>query len=286
VSSETELITGAARSTLAFEVAVTVMHGTTDESADGSAQAAAMDFAGRVARVWQALLGPEFLGAYLIGSLAHGGFSRCYSDVDIALVTERGLPQSTLDEIRNRATALSAGWGPKLSIFWADRHFSVGRFPPLDRIDYLDHGVVLLQRERVWPVRPHLQEIRGYLADAPFAKWTDEARRFATAEILETKDRKAYLRTLLYPARFCYSWKTGRMGSNDDAVAFLHEMRPARLDIRLIDRALECRRADADPDPLFPARASLPSQVDACATLLAQHASPRLNAATGLSSDG
>jgi hypothetical protein len=51
--------------------------------------------------------------------------------------------------------------------------------------------------------------------------WTEQALRFATAEALETKDRKAFLRTLLYPGRFCYSWMTGRMGSNDDAVAFL-----------------------------------------------------------------
>jgi predicted nucleotidyltransferase len=260
---------GASRLTLAFEVPVTVMQRTTDESADGSAQAAAMDFAGRLVRLWQAALGREFLGAYLMGSLAHGGFSRRYSDVDIALVTETGLPPQTLDGIRSRAAALSADWGPKLSVFWTDRHFSLGRFPPLDRIDYLDHGVVLLERERVWPVRPPLQEIRGYLADAPFASWSDQLGRVATAESLEPKDRKAYLRTLLYPARFCYSWMTGRMGSNDDAVAFLQETRPARLDTRLIEHALQYRWADADPDPLFPARTSLPSQVDACATLVA-----------------
>jgi len=118
-------------------------------------------------------------------------------------------------------------------------------------------------------VRPSLQEIQSYLAAAPFATWTDQARRFATADILEPKDRKPYLRTLLYPARFCYSWMTGRMGSNDDAVAFLHKVRLEQLDVSLIASALECRQADADPDPLFPARTSLPSQVDACAALLA-----------------
>jgi hypothetical protein len=245
------------------------MHPTTDESADGSAQAAAMDFAGRAARLWQAALGPELLGAYLMGSLAHGGFSRRYSDVDIALVTETGLSPQTFDSIRSHAAALSADWGPKLSVFWTDRHFSLGRFPPLDRIDYLDHRVVLLEQEAVRPVRPSLQEIQNYLADAPFAQWTDQARRFATAEILEPKDRKAYLRTLLYPARFCYSWITGRMGSNDDAVAFLRKMPPAQLDVSLITRALQCRQAEADPDSLFPERISLPSQVDACTALLA-----------------
>jgi hypothetical protein len=71
----------------------------------------------------------------------------------------------------------------------------VGRFPPLDRIDYIDHAVVL--------------------AEAPFASWTDQARRFATSETLEPK---------VTSGRFCYSWMTGRMGSNDDAVAFLRKL--------------------------------------------------------------
>jgi hypothetical protein len=52
-------------------------------------------------------------------------------------------------------------------------------------------------------------------------------------------------------------------------VAFLQAIRPAQLDVSLIADALQCRQADADPAPLFPARTSLPSQVDACAALLA-----------------
>ena len=72
--------------------------------------------------------------------------------------------------------------------------------------------------------------------------------RFAIAEALDPKDHKAYLRTLLYPGRFCYSWMSGRMGSNDDAVAFLGKAHPARLDVSLITRALQCRQADADPN--------------------------------------
>jgi len=154
-------------------------------------------------------------------------------------------------------------------VFWTDRHFKLGRFPPLDRVDYIDHTVVLIEREHVQPIRPALEEIRHYLSGAPFANWTEQARRFATAEALEPKDRTAFLRALLYPGRFCYSWMTGCMGSNDDAVAFLAENSPARLDVSLITRAMQCRQADADPDVLFPARTKLPSQVDACAALLA-----------------
>ena len=62
---------------------------------------------------------------------------------------------------------------------------------------------------------------------------------------------------------------TGLIGSNDDALAFLSEARPAGLDVSLITRALQCRQAAADPDSLFPARTMLPSQVDACAALIA-----------------
>jgi len=243
------------------------MSAMTEADPDQVARTAAVAFARRLAHDWRDALGAELLGAYLIGSLAHAGFSRRYSDVDMAIVTAAGLSAHALDRMRSDAVALSAEWGPKLSVFWTDRHFSLGRFPPLDRIDYLDHAVALTEGERVRPPRPSLDEIRHYLRGAPFANWADAARRFAAAETLAPEDRKAYLRALLYPARFCYSWITGRMGSNDDAVAFLQERPPVGLDVELIARALRCRNAAAEPDPLFPARTMLPSQIDACRVL-------------------
>jgi hypothetical protein len=62
-----------------------------------------MDFARRIVPFWQAELGSELLGAYLIGSLAHGGFSRRYSDIDMALVAEAGLSPQALDRVRRQA---------------------------------------------------------------------------------------------------------------------------------------------------------------------------------------
>jgi hypothetical protein len=112
-----------------------------------------------------------------------------------------------------------------------------------------------------------LEEVRSYLRGEPFTKWADQARIFTAAETLEPSDRKSYLRAILYPARFCYSWMTGRMGSNDDAVSFLSRSLPAGLDVGLIERALQCRRVGADPDSLFATRTALPSQVDSCAAL-------------------
>ena len=234
---------------------------------DEPARTAAIDFSRRLVPHWQKALGTELLGVYLIGSLAHAGFSRRYSDIDMAIVTTAGLSPQVLDRLRREALVLSADWGSKVSIFWTDRHFSVGRFPPLDRTDYLDHAVALLELECVRPARPTLEEIHNYLSGAPFATWAERARSFATAETLEPKDHKAYLRTLLYPARFCYSWMTGLIGSNDDAMAFLSKKDVAGLDIGLIECALQCRQSAADPDALFPARKVLPSQIDACAAL-------------------
>src|SRR5262249_32393577 len=159
------------------------------------ARTAAVDFARRLVPYWQAVVGPELLGVYLTGSLAHAGFSRRYSDVDIAVVTETGLSPQALALVRSEATALSANWGPKLSGFWTDRQFTLGRFLPLDRIDYLDHGVVLAERECVRPARPTLEEVRHYLRGAPFSAWTERVQRFAASETLSAKDHKAYLKT-------------------------------------------------------------------------------------------
>jgi predicted nucleotidyltransferase len=162
----------------------------TDIDADEPARAAAIDFTRRLVPHCQEALGTELLGAYLIGSLVHGGFGPRYSDIDLALVTEAGLSPQALDRIRTDAAALSADWGAKLSVFWTDRHFTFGRFPPLDRIDYLDRAVVLMERERVQPARPTLEDIRRYLRGAPFADWADHARAFAASETLGPKDYK------------------------------------------------------------------------------------------------
>ncbi len=187
------------------------------------------------------------LGVYLIGSLAHGGFSRRYSDIDVAVVTEAGLTPADFDAMRADAAAISGELAAKLSIFWTDRTFSAGRFPPLDRADYLDHGVALIERERDRRrPRPGLAEVRAYLTGKPFEGWAQGAAQFAALETLEPKSHKPYLRAHLYPARFVYSFMTGRMGSNDDAVEWLKDRAPPGLDVALIAR----RSTAAAPPPI------------------------------------
>src|SRR5205085_2774674 len=116
-----------------------------------SFRAAALDFTHRIADFWDRYLGVGLIGVHLIGSLAHGGFSFRYSDIDMAVVAEDALTSEDLTRMGDRATAFSAELAPKLSLFWTDRQFSVGRFPSLDRVDLIDHGIALIERERVRP---------------------------------------------------------------------------------------------------------------------------------------
>jgi predicted nucleotidyltransferase len=232
------------------------------------AAAKARDFSDTLAARWQSVLGANLLSVTLIGSLAHGGFSRRYSDIDVAVVTEAGLADADLDAMRAAATALSRELAAKVSVFWTDRTFAIGRFPPLDRVDYLDHGAPLFERERTSPARPDLEEIRDYLCGRPFGNWAQAAAEFAALETLAPTSHKSYLRAHLYPARFVYSFITGGIGSNDDAVEWLNDRKIPGLDVPLIAAALDCRRAAADPDALFSARAILPRQVAACAALI------------------
>jgi hypothetical protein len=233
---------------------------------------AASNFVRALAPQWQASLGDEMLGIYLLGSLAHGGFSRRYSDIDVALVTRAGVTPDILNRLSAQAAQVSSELAAKLSFFWTDRGFTIGRFPPLDRIDYLDRAVTVIEREHVSPPRPTLADVRGYLTGMPLSNWIITAEKFAAATTLDPKDRKSYLRAHLYPARFLVSFMTARMVSNDDAVAYLDQCAPAGLDVSLIARALACRRTDADPDALFAERTVLPRQVAACSAFINESA--------------
>ncbi len=229
---------------------------------------AAAAFAGRLAQAWSGLLGERLLGVYLLSSLAHGGFTARYSDIDVAVTVRDRLAPEELEAMRARAIADAPELAPKLSIFWGDPGFTVGRFPPLDRVDYVDHAVALVERERILPARPTRAEIQAYLRGQPFDAWTEQVRRFSAASALQPAERKLYVRCLLYPARLLYSFATGAMASNDEAVAFLAWRRVPGLDFGLIERALKCRQAGRDPDHLFPERAMLPRQLRACAAAI------------------
>src|SRR5258708_5839647 len=113
------------------------------------------------------------------------------------------MPDSPDEPARTAAIAFAARMARagKLSLFWSDRACTRGRFPPLDRLDYIDRPQPLFERARVACPRPSLAEIRTYLGGAPFANWVERSRGFAEADSLAAGDRKPFIRQLLYPAR-------------------------------------------------------------------------------------
>jgi hypothetical protein len=235
---------------------------------DTTASVPAIAFAREVARLWGCELGNELLGFYLIGSLAHGGYCERYSDIDVLVLAEQPLRPEAVANVARQAAARWPALARKLSLFWTDQSFSTGRFPPLDRLDYLDHAVALLEHRRVEPARPSRAEVRAYLAGEPFQNFVQQVERFSTLDELTRADHKRYLRAILYPARLIYSWETGAMSSNDEAVKFL-QGRADGLDLDLIARALDCRNRGEDPLALFHERTKLPALLEACRRLVA-----------------
>src|SRR5262249_17266819 len=146
------------------------MSSDSESPVDGPLGGQVSEFVQEVARLWDSHLGDRLAGVYLIGSLAHGGFSTRYSDIDVAVISE-DLSIAVLELIKGRIARRSLDLSTKLSVFWADETFSIGRFPPLDRIDYLDHRIPLLERRRLLPERPTLGQVRSYLSGEPLTNW-------------------------------------------------------------------------------------------------------------------
>ena len=188
---------------------------------------AILDYIDRLPEHFRSQLGSSLVEVYKIGSLAHGGFSEIYSDLDIGLILSCLTPPVDMDRMIAAAKALDDHYGGKLSIFWGNPEYDWGRLPPLDRLDLLDHGVPLLHNRRADFHRPTRVEIRQQLSQTIERSWKPNIDELSQLKKLEPKDRKTYIRAILYPARLIFSWDNLAMDSNDRAVAYLREVRPA-----------------------------------------------------------
>src|SRR5215510_13291635 len=78
------------------------------------------DYVGLVAEHFKLRLGSSLVEAYKIGSLAHGGFSPIYSDLDVGLILSCPSPPADMDRMIAEAKELDDDYGKKLSIFWGN----------------------------------------------------------------------------------------------------------------------------------------------------------------------
>jgi hypothetical protein len=217
-------------------------------------------YVSRVADYFESQLGSALVEVYRLGSLAHGGFSRIYSDIDVGLLLNSGQPSERMAELIAEAKLLDTEYGKKLSVFWGNPEFRWGRLPNLDRLDLLDHGVPLLHGHKPKFPRPAKDEIRNELLNSIEKSWKPRLPELNSLSELIPENRKPYIRAILYAARLIYSWDNLAMDSNDRAVAYLHQVQPPGLDLKPIDKALACRQEKCTANDVFALQADLMRQ--------------------------
>jgi predicted nucleotidyltransferase len=219
-------------------------------------------FVSRVAQHFQSRLGNSLVEVYKLGSLAHGGFSEIYSDIDVGLVLKCTEQPEEMADLIVHAKSLDPKYGNKLSIFWGNPEFTWGRLPVIDRIDLLDHGVPLLHGVKPNFRRPTKEEIHQEQLQSIEKSWRARLPELNPLTRLEPKDRKPYIRAILYAARLIYTWDNLAVDSNDRAVEYLHEVQPSGLDLKPIDMALACRNGKCTAGDVFGLRTDLNRQCD------------------------
>lgn len=216
----------------------------------------------RVAEQFKSQLGPCLVDVYKLGSLAHGGFSQTYSDLDIGVILNSLNPPGEMDRLISSAKGSDLVYGKRLSVFWGNPQCDWGRLPVLDRLDLLDHGVALLNNRRACFQRPSKDDIHRALLESVEKSWKPRIASLRELSDLEPKDRKPYVRCILYPARLIYTWDRLEIQSNDRAVEYLREISPPGLDLCPIERALECRHDRCTAKQLFAPETDLGNQFE------------------------
>lgn len=216
-----------------------------------------------VADFFNARLGAALVDVYKLGSLAHGGFSAVYSDIDVGLLLDCSEPPEDMADAIAGAKDLDSEHGKKLSVFWGNPDHAWGRLPVIDRLDLLDHAVPLLRGYKPEFRRPAQAEIHRALRESFDRSYGPRLPELSSLRQLAPHQRKPYIRCVLYPARLIYTWDNLAVDSNDVAVEYLHHVRPPDLDLKPIDLALACRQEKYAAEDVFALAPDLYKQFEA-----------------------
>jgi hypothetical protein len=141
--------------------------------------------------------------------------------------------------------------------------------PVIDRIDLLDHGVPLLRGIKPGFRRPTKEEIHQEQLQSIERSWKSRLPELSRLTMLEAKDRKPYIRAILYAARLMYTWDNLAVDSNDRAVEYLHQVQPPGLDLKPADMALACRNGTCTAEDVFAMRTDLDAQCQSALSYIA-----------------
>jgi hypothetical protein len=228
------------------------------------------EYVARVAERFHSELGSSLVEVYKLGSLAHGGFSAIYSDIDVGLLLNCQNPPLDFAALVIQARSLHPELGKKLSVFWGNPEFGWGRLPVIDRLDLLDHGVPLLGDHKANFTRPAQVEVHQALRESIEKSWQPRIPELQALNRLDAKDRKPYVRAILYAARLIFTWDKLAVDSNDRAVEYLHQIQPPGLDLEPIDRALACRQDRCTAEDVFALGTDLKGQVHSAVSYISK----------------
>jgi hypothetical protein len=228
---------------------------------------------------YRAVLGTRLVAAYALGSLAHGGFSPLVSDVDLGLVLSDPVESSDPPTIGAVAEAVKAGGTPlheRLSVFWGTPETLAGRapggrFPPLDRLDLLENGLLLDGTEcRQGLTGPDPAELLvegaefaldflgpGHEPSGPagaslgsLTPGGDEViEEIRQPELLVKRDTRHLTKIVLFPVRFLFTAATGLVGTNNAAVDY-YLANPEAVAPALVAAGLHWRTVPPDDEPV------------------------------------
>jgi predicted nucleotidyltransferase len=201
------------------------------------------------AAAYRAALGDRLVAAYALGSLAHGGFSPLVSDIDLGLIVADPVRSSDADTIQAVAEAekhKGSELSERLSVFWGTPSTlrgerEGGRFPALDRLDLVENGRRLSGIDvRADLPRPSAGELLttgaefalDFLAGVRAGEGAagaglgsmrpageDAVEEIRSPELLLSRGVRRLTKLVLFPVRFLFTAATGRVGTNEDAVA-------------------------------------------------------------------
>ncbi|HSP09637.1 MAG TPA: hypothetical protein VLU92_08595 [Candidatus Dormibacteraeota bacterium] len=188
------------------------------------------------------------MAAYALGSLAHGGFSELVSDIDLGLILSdppRPDDAEVIQAVAEAEKRQGSRLRQRLSVFWGTPTTlrgmrDGGRFPALDRLDLIENGRLLLGSDaREGLSRPTADEL--LIAGAEFAldylaglrsdpqaaqnlasmrrAGADSAEKIRSPQVLLGLGVRELTKFVLFPVRFLFSARTGRVGTNHDAVS-------------------------------------------------------------------
>ncbi|MBI2316857.1 MAG: hypothetical protein HYY28_09705 [Betaproteobacteria bacterium] len=181
--------------------------------------------------------GERLVAAYALGSLAHGGFSAHVSDVDVAFILADPIESADAQTVEALASAVKETRVPlaeRLSVFWGSAATlsgaqTGGRFPPVDRLDLIESGRLLAGLDvRAQILAPSPREMLvAAAAQALRSLATPEASdQLRNPEALVAAGVRPLTKKILFPVRFLFTARTGRIGRNDAAVEFFAAAEP------------------------------------------------------------